>query len=211
MFTTPHLPSLLKRVTFKLVEVRGSDTKARVAEVAAVIDPFTPALAHELGEDVAGHLFDEDDQPLPQVLTIGLDVPPILQRLAVTFAPDLAPEAILDEVTLRQLQVVRVEPKQGPVTYRATIALLVPLRDFEAQALARLFANTVYLTFTAHQHDLFADAKAQRAESLGRRIARDLMPEGVESLTISAPGSGRPPVTLTRDEFARASKALREA
>lgn len=204
MFTTPNLPSLLKRVTFKLVEVPGADTKQRVADVAAVLDPFTPALAHELGEDVAAHLFDEDDDLLPHVRDIRLDVPPLLQRVTVRFAPDLPVDAVFDEVTLRSLQVTRVEAAED-AWYRATVAMHVPLRDAEAQALARLFGSLVSLTFEAHQRALFEQVAAVA------RHADALLPPSATSMTVTVPGSGRAPVTLTRDEFARLAEAAREA
>lgn len=204
MFTTPNLPTLLKRVTFKLVEQPGADAKARMAEVAAVLDPFTPDLARELGKDVAGHLFDGADAMLPGVRDIRLDVPPLLQRVTVRWARDLAVEAVFDEVVLRALQVTRVETADD-AWYRATLGLHVPLRDAEAQALARVFGALVALTFEAHQRPLFA---ATLARGLAQQ-AQGGLPEGVESLTVRTPGQA--PVTYTRDEFASAAQALREA
>lgn len=60
MFVTENVRVLFKRANLKLVQEAGE--LHRVAEATFVLEPLPPELAHELGEDIAGHLFDENEQ-----------------------------------------------------------------------------------------------------------------------------------------------------
>lgn len=157
MFVTPNLPALFKKATLKLVE--ENDTTTRAAEVAVVFSPFHAHLAREMGEDIAGHLFDDDDQIRPELSSVTLR--PRVGALRVSARPVLDMDAIVIEPVGLVSVVAKVcgNEKSGLRWLELTCTLLFSLesklaRDFVLDT----FGRTRLWTFEPLQRDLLADA-----------------------------------------------------
>lgn len=73
MFTSSNIVAFFKKGTLKLAPNADGDLR-RFAEATLVIEPFSAELAHELGEDIAGHLFDHRDLIRDELESIDLRV-----------------------------------------------------------------------------------------------------------------------------------------
>src|SRR3954468_1057115 len=102
MFLTENVPALFKKGTLKLVPSDEGGLR-RVAEAMLVIEPFPSNLAHELGEDIAGHLFDDEDAIRAELESIDLRVRCGLQSVTVQHHEDLEPCALLSPVSIRDV------------------------------------------------------------------------------------------------------------
>ena len=162
MFVSPHVKALYRKGALKLVDVDGE--WRRVVEATFVIEPFQKELAHELGEDIATHLFDERGRLRDELDAISLRVSVGEQRVYATHHADLQDVAMLSPVTVKDCSAERVEEiKKGQKTGRAWLkfafVLVFDLVGKEARNFAiDEFGNTLLLSFEALQHALPLDA-----------------------------------------------------
>lgn len=154
MFLTPNIRSVFKRATLRREE--REDGVVRTARCVFLIEPFLPWMAHELGEDIAEHLFENtaDDSPIRSEITdVSFRLNVGLQRVTVRLHEDLAPVAALDGVVVEGLKVTRQEDeKAGRVWLSAAVTLDVALNGRQAiECVVRTFGEAACLSFTAMQ------------------------------------------------------------
>jgi hypothetical protein len=119
MFLSEKIPALFKKGTLKLQEDKG-DVK-RVVEATFLIEPFSPHLAHELGEEIAGHLFDRNDEIRDELDAIDLRLRVGLQKVTARRHEDLDACAVLQPVSVKDASVKRIdEVGSGLVWDRST-------------------------------------------------------------------------------------------
>lgn len=166
MFSSPNVKALFKKAALKL-ETDGDGNLKRVAEATFLIDPFPAALAHELGEEIATHLFDEVDEIRPELDAIALRVQVGLQRVSLRRHPDLKPSGVLEPVLIRRCKVERIEdPRNEREWLTLSFVLVFDLAPKPARnVLIEEFGNLVFLTFEAMQGDLLAEERRQPAEA----------------------------------------------
>lgn len=209
MFTSENVPAFLKSVNLRL-DKEGD----RFAFCVFTIEPFMPHLAHELGEEVAEHLFEgAGPKALPRDevggIVFNLDFP--RQRLAARSHEDLDPVAVLDHVGIGKLKVDRVEDEDGDAPPILKLSFQVEIALNERRAIdfvVQHFGTALLLTFKPMQRDLPLDD----AESLAR------VKESAARLAEAAgPGSsmsfglvGEEPVTLTPEDAPRLRDEARE-
>jgi hypothetical protein len=204
VFLTKHVPALFKKATLKLLPT--DDGLRRICESTLVVEPFFPNLARELGDDIADHLFDDDDQIRPELEAIDLSVRCGLQRVVVTAHQDLDPVADLAACAIRTVQVKRMgDEKTGRYWLALTFVLVVTLDSQEARTFViDGFGRELLWTFTAMQRELLNEAK------LHDSIA-NMLPKGEGgTLTISSGGKS---ATLTQEgaaEHRATAKKLRQ-
>jgi hypothetical protein len=198
MFLSEKVPALFKQGKLKLVPTENGDSLRRVTEATLVIEPFPPALAHELGEDIAGHLFDEADKIRPELESIDLRVRCGLQTVEVAHHEELQAVARLTPVSVKDVSVTRIEDKKtGRAWLSMAFVLVFSLEEKSARNFVLdEFGRTLVWTFTAMQRELLNQA------ALHESIAR--LGEGEGSCTLS--GDGLEPVTFN----AETSKAHRD-
>lgn len=203
MFISQHVPTLFKRCTLKIVET--DDELTRVAEGACVIEPFTPALARELGEDIAGHLFTDEDQIRPELKGIDMRVRVPLQRVRASRHPELEP-VVLESVIVKDCKVARVEDSKALREWLAfTFTLVFNLSDrITREFVVHNFGSALHLTFEPMQRELLDDVPAAVIDAVARLAPKP--GSGIDSVTISTPGAE--PVTLTAADGERI-RALR--
>lgn len=208
MFASAHIPTLFKRCTLKLVEVE--DEVKRVAEGACIIEPFTPALARELGEEIAGHLFTDEDSIRAELKGIDMRVRVPLQRVKAARHADLTP-AVLENVIVKDCKVARVEDTKALREWLAfTFTLVFDLSDrITREFVIHNFGSAMHLTFEPMQRELLdvAPAVVDAVERLAPRPGG----EGIDAVTIGTNlGDGRA-VTLTAADGVRLRSVLKGA
>ena len=163
MFITENVKALFKKGTLKMVPTE--DGYQRVAEATVVIEPFEPDLARELGEDVAGHLFNDDGGILPELGGIDLRVRLGAQRVTARPDPEMEACAILSPVTLKDVSVQRIEDKKTGESWLACSFVLVFALDSRVARTFVLdeFGKPLYFTFESIQQDLIAAAEVRHA------------------------------------------------
>ena len=124
MFISPNLPMLFKSADLKLGE-----EDARNAAVALVLEPLTPALARELGDEVYQHLFNGEGVVRPEVTEITFQPRPgtKLQAVTVRAAPDAPGASVLQTVTIDGYKVSKPDPDKPRL--KVTIAASYSLAD----------------------------------------------------------------------------------
>lgn len=198
MFVSKMVPALFKKGMLKLVPDDDGGYR-RGAEATLVIEPFPAALAHELGEDIAGHLFDEADAIRPELEGIDLRIRAGLQNVTVRHHEDLDPCALLSPVSIKDVSVTRIEDKKTGRSWLSLAFVLVFSLEEKAARNFVLdeFGKTLLWTFAGMQAELLADAEMHEAAA---RLG-----EGEGSVTISGPGVGA--VKFNKDT-AKADRAI---
>jgi hypothetical protein len=193
MFATPNLPIL-----FKNAKLTVNDDNERFAAVTFVLEPFTPALAKELGDDVASHFYDRRGVVRPEFTRIGFQAQPgtRVQILTVRAAPDAPGTTVIKPVVIDSYEVTKPDPEKERL--KLTIAASFSLAEKTNRAFAiDRFGTGIYLTFQS----------AQGALDLGERLS-DIAENFVASLpadtSMSIGVPGRKMVHISKDDVKRA-------
>jgi hypothetical protein len=178
MFITENVAALFKKGTLKLVPTE--DGYKREAEATLVIEPFTPRLAHELGEDIAEHLFTSDGAIRDELEAIDLRVAIGLQNVVARRHEELEPCAILSPCAIKDVSVKRCAKKDEGDWLACSFVVVFGLEDKEARAFVLdEFGKRLRWTFEAMQRDLLDQARIHdAAAALG---------EGGGSATLTGP------------------------
>ncbi len=164
MFDTEHIACYLDGLTPRVMKDKTGD-EIKVWDLTWRIEPITPILAAEIGDEVKGTLFRRNDaERNPHIKAVVFNTKPRPQE--IVFRPDpVIPEAslVLEECKLSKL--TARQPKDGThwvFTFRATTAHLTGAQLLYLQeALYRQH----FLTFGNAAPGLFDDdeKKARRA------------------------------------------------
>lgn len=163
MFTTENVMAVFKKGVLKLE--KEEDGYRRVAEATCVIEPFPSRLAKELGAEVAGHLFEDDDSIRPELEAIDLRIRAGLMNVTVRADRDLDPIALITPVSMRDVRVTRVEDKKTNAQWLSFQFVLVfsleekATRDFVLDR----FGHQLLWTFERMQGDLLDRARLHEA------------------------------------------------
>lgn len=160
MFVTERVPALFKKGLLKLQET--DDGYRRVAECTLLIEPFPLRLARELGDEIAAHLFQDDDTIRPELESIDLRPRVGLQRITVQH--DEALEAIVDleDVSIKDINAtVQEDKKSGRRWLSFSFVLTFSLSSRSSRNFViDEFGKTLLWSFRPLQSDLLASAKA---------------------------------------------------
>jgi hypothetical protein len=170
MFITENVAALFKKGTLKLVPTE--DGYKREAEATLVIEPFTTRLAHELGEDIAEHLFTDDGEIRDELEAIDLRVTVGVQNVIARRHEELEPCAILSPCTIKDVTVKRCSKKDEDDWLACSFVVVFGLEDKEARAFVLdEFGKRLRWTFEAMQRDLLAQADVHEAAARLGEIA----------------------------------------
>lgn len=185
MFQSENLPVLLKSVTLK-----QNEDRERFAYCKFMLEPFIPRLAHELGEEVFGHLFDAMDTPRREVSDISFDLTIPSQSMTSRSHPELEADAMISDVRFDSVRVTR--PDSDKPRLRLEFVCIVPLLDrMVIEFVVQSFGNPLYLTFQAMQGS-FLDAHD------------NLLAGGLSSISVD----GKTLVEFSEDEQQAAKKRV---
>lgn len=160
MFVSEQVPALFKKGTLKLEKTE--DGFRRVAECTLMIEPFPLALARELGEEVAAHLFTDEGQIRGELESIELRPRMGLMRLSAQLDRAMEPVVELDEASVKDLSAKVMEDKASARRWLSFSFVVV----FSLQGRAARnfvideFGKTLLWSFRPIQADLLASAKA---------------------------------------------------
>lgn len=200
MFLSERIPVLFKKGALKLVEDAGEIR--RVAEATMVIEPFRKEWAHELGEDIAVHLFEPDGRIAEAVEAVDLRVNAGLQRVFVRLHQDLDPHVELGEVSIKDVAAQRVEDKKtGKVWLAFQFVLVFSLAERRHRNFAiDHFGTPLYLSFERLQRTVFESDEAEaRVKEAAARFAEAGGPDSSVTVTVA----GHDPVTVTPEDAKR--------
>lgn len=153
-----NVAALFKKGTLKLVPT--DDGYKREAEATLVIEPFNPGLARQLGEDIAEHLFADDDEIRDELEAIDLRVTVGMQNVIVRRHEELEPVAILSPVSIKDVAVKRCSKKDEDDWLACSFVLVFGLEDKEARAFVLdEFGKRLRWTFEAIQRDLLEQTR----------------------------------------------------
>lgn len=167
MFISPHVPALFKKGTLKLLATEGGGTK-RVAEATCQIEPFPASLAKELGNEIAGHLFDNDGAMRPELEGIDLRVSPGLLNVTVHHHAELKPVVTIGPASIKDVSVKRTDDEKSRRSWLTlTFVLVFDLEDKAARNFVLdEFGKMLLWTFRSIQQELLAEASLH--ESLAK-------------------------------------------
>lgn len=205
MFISDNVPALFKKGTLKLEE---TDTGIRrVAEATLVIAPFPARLAHELGEDIAGHLFGEDGLIREELESIDFRVRCGLQTVTVRLDEALEPEAIIAPASIQDVSVTRVDQKKLQRTWLScSFVLVFSLEERAARNFVLdQFGKTLLWSFQGMQADLLREA------SLHDSLAKLADPGGDGKTTVSIGVGGGELHQIDPKAHREKAKRLRDA
>lgn len=171
MFASENIPALFKKGTLKLQET--DDGYRRVAEAMLMIEPFPLSLARELGEDMASHLFTDDDMIRPELESIDLRARVGLQRITVRHDEALDPIAIMEPVSIKDVKATVIEDKKTKrrwLSFQFVLVFSLETKDARNFVLDE-FGKTLLWSFLSLQADLLREAALH--DSLAK-----LVPEG---------------------------------
>jgi hypothetical protein len=199
MFQTKDV--MLKVKAAKLVESEDSKgNPVKMAEVQLVRETFPIHLARELGEEVASHLWTEDDAIRHELDSITLDPRIPNQRLAIRAVPDM-PATELQHVEVGKMTFARQEDdKTGEEWIRATIRIRFDLAPkVHREWLIMHFGEVALFSGELEQLDLIdrANPVKEFVETM-----REGLSDGVDSVELSMidPATGRRTGTrITKD------------
>jgi len=160
MFLTADIPALFKKGTLKLVPNEDGDGIRRVAEAMLVIEPFPVKLAREMGDEIANHLFDDDDTIRMELESIDLRVRAGLQNVTVRPDEALEPIAILTPVSIKDVSATVIDDKKTQRRWLSfSFVLVFSLETREARNFVLdQFGRTLLWSFEAMQRDLLRQA-----------------------------------------------------
>lgn len=160
MFVTENVPTIFKKGTLKLVPSSEGGLR-RVAEATCQIEPFPYTLARELGDEIADHLFTDDNEIRDELEAVGLRVRAGLQTVTVKPHEDLQPVALLTPVTIQDVRAKRMENKDtGRSWLQFSFVLVFSLEDKEARNFVLdEFGKPLLWSFSGLQRELLAQAR----------------------------------------------------
>ena len=172
MFVTENVPAIFKKGTLKLVPSSEGGLR-RVAEATCLIEPFPHTLARELGDEIADHLFTNDNEIRDELESVDLRVRAGLQTVTVRPHEDLQPVAMLTPVTVQDIRAKRMENKEtGRSWLQFSFVLVFSLEDKEARNFVLdEFGKSLLWSFASMQLELLN--KAALHDSLA-----DMVPDG---------------------------------
>ncbi len=193
MFLTKNIQALFKKGVLK-VEFNDNGDARRVAEATCLIEPFSVALARELGDEVADHLFTGADGIRDELDSIDLRLRAGLQNVTVRSHDELEPLALLTPVSVKDVCVTRVDDrKTGTCWLAMSFVLVFSLEEKAARNFVLdQFGRTMYWSFERMQGDLLQ--KAAIHDAIG-----GMVPKGT---TLTATFGGES-VTLTEEDAQR--------
>jgi len=156
MFTTDNVQLLLSKATLKLIK-DDKGVEHPMAECILLRDPFPIALARELGEGVADHLYDDEDGIREELQSITLDPKVQQQAISVREAPDVpSPLVTLRHVDILTLTCAKaVDEKTGEVWIKASLRVRFGLAEREhREFLVRGFGHLLCWSFSVEQRPL---------------------------------------------------------
>lgn len=218
MFVSRDIPCAIRAVALKIETDDG--VEKRVAHASVQVEPFLPALAHELGEDIYDHLFMRDPQdidqdvPKPEIAEVGFLIRCGLQRIEAKAHPDLKVEAELRNVRITKVRVTRPDPDKPRLSLGFTLSIELTSKSV-MDWIVRAFARVNHLTFTREQLDLIAPEGEQAPRETAKQYADRRMREIREDVAASVPddcsmtlSAGGKSATITSADAARARKAV---
>lgn len=204
MFLSENIPALFKKGTLKLTET--DEGYRRVAEATLVIEPFPAKLAHQLGEDIAGHLFTDENTIREELESVDLRVRCGLQNVTVRYDEALEPSALLTPVSIKDLCVTRIENKKMQQAWLScSFVLVFSLEDKAARNFVLdEFGRTLLWSFQAMQGGLLDKAALHDA------MARIGDPDGTGEMTASIGVNGGEMVEIDAEKHRAEAKRLRK-
>lgn len=166
MFVSEMIPALFKKGVLKLQET--DDGYRRVAEATLMIEPFPLSLARELGDEIANHLYDDNDAIRGELESIDLRPRVGLQRVSVRHDEALEPLVELDEVSVKDLCATVIEDKKTNRRWLSfSFVLTFSLHNRESRNFViDEFGKALVWSFRPIQRDLLQNAKDARADIL---------------------------------------------
>lgn len=197
MFTSQNVVALFKKGTLKLTQNEDGEYR-RMAEATLVIEPFTEAMARELGDEIAGHLFSEDGHIREELESIDLRVRAGLQHVTVRLDEALEPTAILSPASIKDVSCSLCEDKKSGRQWLSFAFVVVFSLEERAARNFVLdeFGKALLWSFQRSQPELEGLA---RLKDVAAKFAN--LPEGISSVTMTVPG--HEPVTLGKGDAAR--------
>lgn len=197
MFTSENVVALFKKGTLKLTQNEDGEYR-RMAEATLLIEPFTEAMARELGDEIAGHLFSEDGRIREELESIDLRVRAGLQHVTVRLDEALEPTAILSPASIKDVSCSLCEDKKmGRQWLAFTFVVVFSLEERAARNFVLdEFGKSLLWSFERSQPDLEGLARVKDA---GARLAETAARDG-GSVTLS---TGDMSVTLGKGDAAR--------
>lgn len=166
MFASRDEWMVVKAAKLSVVE-DDKKVEHRMAEVQLVIEDLPRALASEMGEDVAGHLFTDGGAVRHELASITLDPRVQNQRISVRQVVD-GPATEIHDVEVLSLTCARQEDeKTGKEWIRATARVRFDLAPrIHREWLSMHFGYGLHFSFDAEQLDMLDDARSA-AKRLG--------------------------------------------
>lgn len=159
LFTRKNVQMHLAGCSYK-TEAITDDVTGVIAAIRLSLEPLTPALAKELGPDIAAHCFTDKGQIRQEMTQLRCRIRPKPQKVTARMAADVDEHAVLRQVRFKYLTVAKRGEEQGEKTdkknkkvspqkevLRVTLHGLVDMaegshRDF----LGRRFGDTLFFT-----------------------------------------------------------------
>lgn len=165
MFLTTDIPALFKSGKLKLETV--DDEIRRVAEATLVIEPFPVDLARQLGEEIASHLFDDQNAIRQELDAIDVRIRAGLQKVTVRLDEALDPIARLSEVSIKDVSAeVHEDLKRGRRWISCSFVLVFSLETREARNFVLdEFGKTLLWSFNAMQLELLEKPSRGKAKA----------------------------------------------
>lgn len=197
MFTSPNVIALFKKGTLKLTQNDEGEYR-RMAEATLLIEPFTEAMARELGEEIAGHLFSDDGRIREELESIDLRVRAGLQHVTVRLDEALEPTAILSPASIKDVSCSLCEDrKAGKQWLSFSFVVVFSLEDRAARNFVLdEFGKSLLWSFERTQPEL--EGLARGKEALARLA--EMGTEDGGGVSLSGPGLS---VTLGKGDAAR--------
>lgn len=167
MFLTDNVPALFKKGTLKLIPGDEGGLK-RVAEATLLIEPFPHQLARQLGEEIASHLFTDDNAIRDELEAVDLRMRVGLQAVTVRQHVELEPVAVLKPVSVKDVSAKRFEDKaMGRAWLQFSFVLVFSLEEKAARNFVLdEFGKPLLWSFASLQGELLASARLH--ESLAK-------------------------------------------
>ena len=197
MFTSNNIPALFKKGTLKLIQNAEGEYR-RVAEAQLVIEPLPVELARELGDEIAGHLFDDADKIREELEAIDLRVRAGLQHVTVRLDDALEPIAVLSPASIKDVSAtLREDMKSGRAWLSLSFVVVFSLEEKAARNFVLdQFGRPLLWSFECVQRELDGLARVKEA------AARLVEIGGADGGSVCLRGTGFD-MTLDHDDAAR--------
>jgi hypothetical protein len=168
LFESPNVPAYIQSWGGKNLKI--AKEKYKGVKFTLLIEPFTPALASEISDELKAMLFKRSDGEPKRLFKSGslnIDVKP--QTIELRVDPTLKPSA-----TLIDAKIEFVRMRESSEGNHLCLTMQVTLPDITAQDLLYLKEAATeqrFFTFDLMQGGLFAEAEAEE-----RRASKDAKP-----------------------------------